>query len=93
MLILLLIQREEKLERIELLRSLYHQMLEEEACLQIRDLKVNGQDAMAMGIPKGPQIGEVLEYLLQQVIEEPARNEREYLMGVLEQWKNSEANR
>jgi tRNA nucleotidyltransferase (CCA-adding enzyme) len=68
-------------------------MLEEEACLQIRDLKVNGQDAMAMGIPKGPQIGEVLEYLLQQVIEEPARNEREYLMGVLEQWKNSEANR
>jgi tRNA nucleotidyltransferase (CCA-adding enzyme) len=86
-------QREEKLERIELLRSLYHQMLEEEACLQIRDLKVNGQDAMAMGIPKGPQIGEVLEYLLQQVIEEPARNEREYLMGVLEQWKNSEANR
>jgi tRNA nucleotidyltransferase (CCA-adding enzyme) len=48
---------------------------------------------MAMGIPKGPQIGEVLEYLLQQVIEEPARNEREYLMGVLEQWKNSEANR
>jgi tRNA nucleotidyltransferase (CCA-adding enzyme) len=85
--------REEKLERIELLRNLYEEMKAQEACLMIRDLKVNGQDAMAAGIPKGPQIGEALEYLLQQVIEEPARNDREYLMGVLAQWKTSEENR
>ena len=47
--------------------------------LAIKDLKVNGKDLMALGIPSGPAIGRILSELLEEVIEDPARNDRGYL--------------
>jgi tRNA nucleotidyltransferase (CCA-adding enzyme) len=81
--------KQEKQERIRTLEALYQEILAKQDCVQIADLKVNGKDAMDAGIPKGPQIGAALEYLLEKVIEDPSLNEREYLMGELAQWKNS----
>ena len=43
-------------------------------------LKVNGEDVMRiLGIQPGPKVGHVLEVLLQEVIDEPARNIKENL--------------
>ena len=47
---------------------------------QIED-KVNGQDLIAAGIEIGPKIGQTLQTLLQEVIEEPEKNTREYLLA------------
>ncbi len=53
-------------------------------CIGIGMLAVNGQDLMAAGVPKGPEIGKMLQALLQEVLADPARNERSYLLGRLD---------
>jgi tRNA nucleotidyltransferase/poly(A) polymerase len=47
----------------------------------ISDLAVDGDDLMAAGIPAGPRIGRILRRLLDDVIEEPSRNTREWLLA------------
>jgi len=44
-------------------------------------LKVNGNDVMQiLGIPSGPKVGWVLKALLNEVLEDPKKNDREYLI-------------
>jgi len=45
------------------------------------DLAVSGQDLIAAGIPAGPAVGQVLERLLAQVVDDPALNERDALLA------------
>ena len=58
---------------------------QEDACLHIRDLAVNGQDLMAMGIAPGPRLGEILKKLLQLVQEEQLPNEKNALLKYVEE--------
>ncbi|HOB21459.1 MAG TPA: hypothetical protein PKI30_01260 [Bacillota bacterium] len=52
--------------------------------LQIADLAVNGRDVMEiLGIGPGPEVGEVLEQLLEQVILCPELNEKTTLEKIL----------
>ncbi|MFL5471484.1 MAG: tRNA cytidylyltransferase, partial [Gemmatimonadales bacterium] len=43
------------------------------------DLAVSGNDVQALGA-SGPEVGRVLSALLDQVLEEPSRNQRELLL-------------
>jgi hypothetical protein len=51
--------------------------------VEIGDLAIDGNDLIAAGIPPGPRIRQILETLLDQVLEDPKRNTREYLLNVL----------
>ena len=84
-----LYEQQNKLERLEALRQMYDVIVKEQQCVQIADLQLNGKDIMEAGIPKGPLIGEALEHLLDMVIEDPTRNNKEFLMGELAQWQIS----
>ena len=56
-------------------------ILEAEEAITVRDLEVDGEDVMReMRIPPGPKVGEVLERLLEEVLEEPSLNIRERLL-------------
>lgn len=56
-------------------------VLAAEAALKVSDLAVDGHDVTAaFGRPPGPYVGQVLEQLLDEVTEEPARNRRDYLL-------------
>ena len=45
--------------------------------LTLRDLDVNGEDVMReLGLAPGPRVGEILSWLLEEVLEDPALNER-----------------
>lgn len=47
----------------------------------IKDLKINGKDVMeTLNIPSGPKVGEVLEKLFNEVVENKLENEREVLL-------------
>lgn len=47
----------------------------------VTDLKVNGNDVMEiLNIKPGPQIGQILNKLFDEITEDPAKNEREYLL-------------
>ncbi len=49
--------------------------------LQINDLKVNGKDVMkTLNIKPGPKVGEVLKKLFEEVMDDAAKNDREYLL-------------
>lgn len=62
-------------------RALMDAIVREEDCLRIRDLAVDGKDLMALGIPAGPQIGKILEALLDAVQQEQLKNEKEILLA------------
>lgn len=51
------------------------------APIALSDLAVDGDDLLALGLPRGPLIGLMLEELHAQVLEDPARNERETLLA------------
>lgn len=43
-------------------------------CFSLKDLKINGNDLIALGIPKGKEIGETLNKLLELVIDNKLEN-------------------
>ncbi len=49
-------------------------------CLSLRDLKLNGGDLIEDGMRPGPAIGALLQKLLEEVLEKPECNERNYLL-------------
>jgi tRNA nucleotidyltransferase (CCA-adding enzyme) len=51
------------------------------APLAVRDLAVSGNDLAAAGVPPGKAMGEILRRLLEEVLDEPARNTRERLLA------------
>lgn len=48
--------------------------------LSLADLSVKGDDLIAAGVRPGPEIGETLARLLDEVLEDPTRNTREHLL-------------
>jgi tRNA nucleotidyltransferase (CCA-adding enzyme) len=46
----------------------------------LRQLDVDGADLISLGFSEGPELGRVLRLLLDAVVEEPGRNEREWLL-------------
>jgi tRNA nucleotidyltransferase (CCA-adding enzyme) len=49
--------------------------------LGLKDLAVKGDDLIAAGVRAGPDVGEALARLLEEVLEDPARNTKEYLLS------------
>ena len=49
--------------------------------LGLKDLAVKGDDLIAAGVRPGPDVGEMLARLLDEVLEDPTRNTREYLLS------------
>ena len=65
-------------------RSLLHGVARIRAAgepLTLKDLAVKGDDLIAAGVRPGPDVGEMLGRLLEEVLEDPARNTREYLLS------------
>jgi poly(A) polymerase/tRNA nucleotidyltransferase (CCA-adding enzyme) len=61
--------------------------LERGVPLTIRDLAVDGHDLReSIGLPPGPLLGALLDRLLEAVIADPERNERETLLADVRSW-------
>ena len=52
----------------------------EDACLSLKDLKIGGEDLIAMGIPRGKEIGRILNALLEKVLDGELENEKNKLL-------------
>ena len=70
----------QKKEYLKELTALYQDILKKKQCLCIKDLKVSGRDLIADGMKPGKEMGEILARLLELVLEEPERNEKNWLM-------------
>ncbi|MGH7631002.1 MAG: hypothetical protein ACREOF_16775, partial [Gemmatimonadales bacterium] len=47
------------------------------------ELALDGNDLAALGVPRGPRIGEVLDLLLDRVLADPSLNTREQLTAIV----------
>ncbi|MFR2466017.1 MAG: hypothetical protein ACLTA1_09655, partial [Clostridia bacterium] len=78
---------EERLEKAEATMELYQRVRNQNPCVCLEDLAVNGWDLIAMGYPPGKAVGLVLRQLLEVVIECPELNQRGILLETAEKLK------
>ena len=74
------------LDKIDTIENRYSQILKENHAYEISMLDITGKDLMDIGISKGPKIGEVLEFLLKKVIENPLNNEKSSLLRLTKEF-------
>ena len=80
-----LYEREEKLEWIARVGELYQEILKDKECLSLKDLAVTGRDLIQAGCAPGPELGKILNEMLQDVLEYPEHNNKEYLLQSIRQ--------
>ena len=74
------------LDKIDTIENRYSLILKENHAYEISMLDITGKDLMDIGISKGPKIGEVLEFLLKKVIENPMNNEKSSLLRLAKEF-------
>ena len=55
------------------------EILEKNEAYTTSQLDINGRDLMDLGFEEGPILGEILKYLLEKVMEDPGKNQKEIL--------------
>ena len=79
---------EEEQEQFEVLWALLKEVEQESTCLTRKDLALTGLDLLSLGY-QGREIGARLEELLEAVLDERVKNEKEALLGYLKRAKTS----
>ena len=51
------------------------------------DLAITGGDLMSAGVPPGPRLGALLRKLLDVVLQDPTRNQRDTLLSLVREWE------
>jgi tRNA nucleotidyltransferase (CCA-adding enzyme) len=72
--------REEKLKDIDDFERMYQRITERGDCLSIKELAVTGKDLIDIGIKPGPQMGEILDKLFDEVLKVPGHNSKVWLL-------------
>lgn len=75
-------EKEEKLKLIYSFDNMYKEIRDNNDCLYIKDLAVSGKDLIEIGIKAGPEMGEVLGQLLDEVLRDQSKNDREILLAI-----------
>lgn len=70
-------QRHKNIENVKLLLN---EVIEEKQCFNLKNLKINGNELIKLGIEPGKSIGAVLNLLLDKVLENPKLNTKEKLI-------------
>jgi tRNA nucleotidyltransferase/poly(A) polymerase len=73
-------EKETSLKALEKLKKRIKKLKVKEAALTLKDLVVNGEDIMDLGLAAGPIVGKILDHLLEVVINHPRQNKRELLL-------------
>lgn len=74
---------EPRLELSYELERVLDEVIASNDAFSLKQLAIDGNDALALGVPAGPRIGELLDAALDAVIEEKLPNEREALVAFL----------
>lgn len=73
--------QEEKMAALSEVRKVYEAVLEKQQCVNLKSLAVNGKDLIAAGFAPGKEIGNILQKMLADVLEEPSHNDKDYLLA------------
>lgn len=68
--------------RLEEMKQRIHDQMHQP--MKVSDLAISGHDVMTtLNIPAGPQVGQILNELFEEVLDDPDKNNREYLLNRL----------
>lgn len=67
-------------QELELIKHNFNNIILNNDCFSIKDLAVNGSDLTEIGVTQGREIGRLLNYLLDIVINDPSRNQKDILL-------------
>ncbi len=67
---------------VEELEKRIKKIIKTNEALSIKDLKINGNDLVELGIKKGPLFSQILNYLLNAVLDDPNLNKRDKLLEI-----------
>ena len=73
-------ERKERLKKVVHVRYLFLKILKEKQCFSLDKLAIKGQDIMELGLSPGPEVGRILNELLEFVLDYPRYNTREALL-------------
>ena len=73
-------QRAEKEKAISDMENIYREILASNQCVSLKTLAVTGKDLIAAGMKPGKELGDMLKWLLEQVLEVPEYNTKEKLI-------------
>ncbi|MCB9803579.1 HD domain-containing protein [Candidatus Nomurabacteria bacterium] len=68
-------------EEIQLLQHRISEVRQYDMALKVKDLAIDGNDLLKMGVKAGPNVGRVLDYLLERVLDDPLINTKEQLLS------------
>ena len=70
-----------RVQACDRLEALARELLSQPPCFTVKDLAIDGNDLLALGVPRGPELGRTLNALLEAVLDGRVPNEREALLG------------
>ena len=71
---------EERIKKLENIIEIYEEIIKDKECTKLKDLKITGRELLEIGFSQGKEIGIILNLLLESVIENPERNNEEWLL-------------
>lgn len=78
-------KQEEKLNKLAAAKRCFREIRTAGEAVTTKELAVNGKDLMELGIEPGPGLGHVLHEILELVMDEPEKNERDWLLNYIKE--------
>lgn len=72
----------ETIKNLNELTERINKVTKENTALSLKDLKINGNDLIALGVKPGKKIGIILNQLFQTVLDDPTQNNKEKLIEI-----------
>ena len=77
--------RASRLEELQKAEALAQRLIQEKACVSLRQLAISGKDLLSLGVPQGPEVGKLLNRLMEEVLENRLQNSRKDLLDYASQ--------
>lgn len=74
-----------RLEKLEYMESIAEDLKKSGAVFASKDLEISGDDVIALGCPKGPEVGRILDELFERYLAGKTPNSRELLIKSVEE--------
>lgn len=85
------LNNKDKNEKLEEARKLFTHLVENLECVNLNELHINGNDLIEAGMKPGRELGEILNKLLGEVLDNPTLNDKDTLLRLAKDIINTES--
>lgn len=78
--------KEQKLAKLEAGERCYREIVQSREAVTVSELAIGGRDLIGLGMKPGPELGQMLQRLLELVLDDPQKNTKENLYSQVKQW-------